>query len=167
VFKIFIILLFSFNAQAKISFNKLYTSDGKLFSEKEMNSEVKVASFFFSSCAHTCLLINAKLKVIHEKLTKKKNIQILSITVDPKYDSIKVLSKYAKKWRDNSKQWKFVTGDSEEIFSVIKNQFKLPGGGMAFVHSESVIVYKNGKSIGTFSLFNKSELKKLHALLGI
>lgn len=132
-----------------------------------MNSDVRIASFFFSSCAHTCLLINAKLKSIYEKIQKNENIKIISVTVDPKYDTIKVLRKYAGKWRKDPNKWKFITGDAKNIFSVIKNEFKLPGGGMAFVHSESVIVYRNGKNVGTYSLFDDKELKKLYESLGI
>ena len=132
-----------------------------------MNTDIKIASFFFSSCAHTCLLINAKLKSIHEKILKKDNIRIISVTVDPKFDTIKILKKYARKWRKDSSHWKFITGDSKNVFSVIKNEFKLPGGGMAFVHSESVIVYRNGKNIGIYSLFDDKELKKLYESLGI
>jgi protein SCO1/2 len=161
------VLLFSFNTYANIKFENLHTSDGKSFTQKEMNSDVRIASFFFSSCAHTCLLINAKLKSIYEKIQKNENIKIISVTVDPKYDTIKVLRKYAGKWRKDPNKWKFITGDAKNIFSVIKNEFKLPGGGMAFVHSESVIVYRNGKNVGTYSLFDDKELKKLYESLGI
>ncbi len=165
--KFLFIFFITLNVQAQINFEKLNTSEGREYTKKEMNSGTKVVSFFFSSCAHTCLLINAKLKNIKDKIEKDKKIEILSVTVDPNYDTVKVLAPYAKKWRKNSISWKFITGQPNEIFRVIKDEFKLPGGGKAFVHSESVIILKDGKKINTYSLFNEKELKSLDKTLEI
>lgn len=163
--KFLILIVFSFSAEAKINFSDLYNSTGKKITSAEVNSEIKIASFFFSSCAHTCLLINNKLKSLHKKIKKSKKqkpqIQILSITVDPKYDTVKRLETYSKKWRPTNESWKFITGSPTEVFRVIKDEFKLEGGGTAFVHSESVIIYNNGVKGKSYSLFNKKEYQNL------
>lgn len=155
--------------QARVHLNGMSLSNGTNFTKAEINSDIKLVSFFFSSCETTCLLINSKLSELNKLLLKKKKnkVKIISITVDPEYDTISRLSKYSKKWRTNELQWLFVTGPPKEVFRVIKDEFKLPGGGYAFVHSESVIIFKDGEKKKNYSLLNNKEFNLLKKYLGI
>lgn len=169
MFKLILIITLSYSlvSHGKVNFSSLIDSSNNKVSVDNINSNTKVISFFFSSCAHTCLLINNKLKELHKKIPKESKTQIVSITVDPEYDTVARLSTYSKKWRSNSSQWLFITGEPKEVFRVIKEEFKLKGGGSAFVHSESVMVFKDGSHTKTYSLFDPKEFKSLISDLGI
>jgi len=40
---------------------------------------------------------------------------LLSITVDPEYDTPAVLADYAKRWAADGRGWRFLTGDISKI----------------------------------------------------
>ena len=45
------------------------------------------------------------------------NVEFLSITIDPQYDTPAVLSEYAKRWQAGA-SWRFLTGTVEQIQQV-------------------------------------------------
>jgi protein SCO1/2 len=169
IYLCFLLLTLSSSVQSKIQFDGLLLSTGAKFTKEQISSDIKLISFFFSSCETTCLLINSKLRELNKLLLEKKNnkVSIISITVDPDYDTVSRLSTYSKKWRSSESQWLFVTGPSNEVFRVIKDEFKLPGGGYAFVHSESVIIFEDGEKKKSYSLLVDKDFKLLKSHLGI
>ena len=76
---------------------------------------------FFATCQASCLPMNRNLAQIQEGLGDRlgKDVNILSISVDPGVDTPPLLKAYAKKL--NAKQgWYFLTGDKESIELILK-----------------------------------------------
>jgi protein SCO1 len=101
-----------------------------------------------------------------------KDIEFLTITIDPYRDTPEILTSYMQGFEiENNKQWLFLTGDKQNIkrdrqemkkvADAMQFQFKDPGNGQ-FIHSTfTFLVDENNKFIDKFPMgkdFNKKEV---------
>ena len=95
--------------------------NGKKVSLKEFKEGKKLwfASFIFTRCPNICPLITHNMKKIKEAL-KKENLMLetLTFSVDPEYDSPKILREFGEKHNVCFCKWHFLTGYP---FSKIQN----------------------------------------------
>jgi len=86
-----------------------------------MKGKTVVIDTFFATCQASCLPMNRNLAQIQEGLGDRlgKDVNILSISVDPGVDTPTLLKAYAKKL--NAKPgWYFLTGDKESVDFILK-----------------------------------------------
>jgi protein SCO1/2 len=86
-----------------------------------MKDKTVIIDTFFATCQASCLPMNRNLAQIQEGLGDRlgKDVNILSISVDPGVDTPTLLKAYAKKL--NAKPgWYFLTGDKESIEFILK-----------------------------------------------
>ena len=86
-----------------------------------MKGKTVIIDTFFATCQASCLPMNRNLAQIQEGLGDRlgKDVNILSISVDPGVDTPTLLKAYSKKL--NAKPgWYFLTGDKESIEFILK-----------------------------------------------
>lgn len=86
-----------------------------------MKDKTVVIDTFFATCQASCLPMNRNLAQIQEGLGDRlgKDVNILSISVDPGVDTPALLKAYAQKL--NAKPgWYFLTGDKESVDVILK-----------------------------------------------
>jgi protein SCO1/2 len=101
-----------------------------------------------------------------------KEIQFVTITIDPYRDTPEVLQKYMNAFKiTNSDNWIFLTGDQEnikadqkkirEVAESLQFQYKDPGNGQ-FVHTSfTYLIDENNKYVSKFPMgeeFDKQEV---------
>lgn len=132
----------------------LIERSGQAVRWSDLQGNVAVTSFFFSSCPATCLQHNQKVREVQQSFTEQ-DVLFLSITCDPDIDSPERLREYAAKLNADPKQWLFLTGELQYIRRVAGEVF-----GVALdkqTHSERLIVTdKWGNLRGSF-LWNKHD----------
>ena len=127
---------------------QLTERSGRVFDSKELDGQVWIASFFFSSCPGACIKMNNTISRLQEEL-KDDEVKFISITVDPENDSLDALQKYANHFGADAERWLFLTGPEEEIRRVCTNDFQLAYGRT--VHSDRlVVVDRTGTVRGTY-----------------
>ena len=87
-----------------------------------LKDKIVVMNSFFAECQGICPVINTKMQYIYEQLGDRvgKDINLLSITVDPENDSPAVLKEYASNYADkDQKGWYFLTGSRENVETVL------------------------------------------------
>ena len=101
----------------------LTNQDGKRISLKQFRGQPVVLTFIYTRCPlpDYCPLMTANFQAIQKSLAAdaklKDKLYLLSVTVDPAYDTPKVLRDYALRAdaKHNFKQWDYATGSAEEI----------------------------------------------------
>ncbi|MEQ1880236.1 MAG: SCO family protein [Burkholderiales bacterium] len=79
-----------------------------------------LVNFLFTSCSTTCPLITATVTSMRQMLgASGEDLKVVSITIDPKHDTPKVLQEYALEQGLNP-DWQLLTGDASQIRSVLK-----------------------------------------------
>lgn len=109
----------------KIQEFQLIDQNNQTFGSKNLKGKVYVAEYFFTTCGTICPVMNTQMQRVQEKFNSKSNFHIVSITVDPEHDSSEVLLKYAEAHNSNPKQWHFLTGKKEKLYSLARRSFFL------------------------------------------
>jgi len=124
--------------------------DGKTITNKDYENKVVVLEFFFTNCPTICPKMNKNMVKIQNTFAKNPNFGIVSISIDPKRDSIAQLKRYALEKGATMKNWSFLTGDLDTIYKLSNDGFKLYAGENAeaeggFEHSGLfALIDKNG-----------------------
>ena len=76
--------------------------------------------FIFTSCPTICPVLSATFSAAQKKLGPDlERVQMVSISIDPEYDTPARLRAYARRFRAGP-QWRFLTGKREDIVAVQK-----------------------------------------------
>ena len=100
----------------------LLKSNGENISLKDLfnGNEPVILNFIFTSCTAICPIMSGTFSQVNNQLNKQKEkIRMVSISIDPEYDTPQKLEAYAKKFNANS-DWIFLTGNLKEIISIQK-----------------------------------------------
>jgi protein SCO1/2 len=149
-----------------IPYFEFVNQDNKKVTRDDLLGSIYIADFFFVTCPTICPKMTTNMGYIQSKFADKKDLNFISITVNPEHDSVEVLKEYADKVHADTESWSFLTGDKEEIYDLAFKGFFVnadkddiaPGG---FLHSQMLIlVDRNGHIRGYFDGTVYSEMKK-------
>ncbi len=96
----------------------LIDQSGNTVSLADFRGKVVVVDFIYTRCPlpDVCPRLSATFASVSKKL-RDAQVEFLSITIDPQYDTPAVLQEYARRWQAGE-SWKFLTGTSEQIQEV-------------------------------------------------
>jgi protein SCO1/2 len=90
-----------------------------------LRGKIGIVSFMFTSCPDVCPLLTAKLAGVRTKLlAQRSSLRFVSISVDPITDTPEALKRYAKQHGADYPDWRFLTGPSDKLRSVVVDGFK-------------------------------------------
>lgn len=109
---------------------RLVDQDGGAFGSSDLAGEVYVASFVFTRCATVCPRLTAELSRLERRYREEgvEGVRLVSFSVDPEYDKPERLRDYAASRGLDLERWRLVTGDEQEVRSVVVSGFALPMG---------------------------------------
>lgn len=103
----------------------LMDSNGDPFSLKQLYGHVWIVNFMFTTCSDICPLMTKNMASLHRSFDLVKEVQLVSVTVNPEQDSSAVMATYAKKHKANTRKWHFLTGERATIKDLALKSFKL------------------------------------------
>ncbi len=108
---------------------------GELWTPERLRGKVWIASFLFTRCLGGCPQVTSSMEEIQERMKDRKDLLLVSFTVDPDRDTPDELDQFASRFKANPDRWKFLLGQEDAIHAMIREQFKLgivkniPGDG--------------------------------------
>jgi protein SCO1 len=133
------------NIHAIPSFSFL-DQNGKVVNENLVNGKIYVANFFFTKCRNICPKMTNNMHLLQESFKDDTSILLLSHSVTPETDDVKVLNKYAIENKVDAAKWHLLTGDKKAIYSLAKQQYFAGDtvgyyqSGNEFLHTENFIL---------------------------
>tara|TARA_R110000868_G_scaffold102146_7_gene281380 strand:+ start:42277 stop:43005 length:729 start_codon:yes stop_codon:yes gene_type:complete len=124
--------------------------DSLLITNDDYKGKVYVVEFFFTSCPSICPIMNQNLVQIQEEFKEFEGFGVASFSINPDYDTPRVLKEYAEKYGIVNMNWNLMTGDSNAIYDLANTGFNIfasqepnaPGG---FEHAGMfALIDKNG-----------------------
>jgi protein SCO1 len=98
--------------------------DGSTVSNADFKGKVWVANFIFTRCAGPCPIMTSRMAELNQALSEKaKDVELVSITVDPEYDTPQVLKEYGERVGASPDKWKFLTGPQDQIEATVMKGF--------------------------------------------
>lgn len=106
----------------------LTNQDNRRISNKDYQGKVFLVEFFFSTCPTICPIMNQNMRIIDDLFYNNPQFGIVSITINPEFDTPEVLKKHAEDLGVKSKDWNFLTGDQEYIHDLSNKGFNIYTG---------------------------------------
>lgn len=131
---------------------RLIDQDGEEVTAGTFNGNPVLVTFIFTRCPmpNFCPLMSQNFKELQELIRaappSQAKVRLLSITIDPEFDSPEVLRNYGAAYRRDPKIWSFATGDPGEI-GRLTDQFTVyvkPEGGSITHGLATVLVDSHG-----------------------
>lgn len=98
---------------------KLTDENGRVIHLNDFRGKAVVLTFIYTRCPlpNFCPLMSKNFSQLEERLSAEfsNRYQLLSVSMDPDFDTPEVLKKYAARYNVSSRDWSFATGDSEQI----------------------------------------------------
>jgi protein SCO1/2 len=145
---------------------ELVERDGSTVSLSDLAGAPWIADFVFTRCAIYCPRLTARMKELREELPA--GVRTVSFSVDPEHDTPAVLVDYARRWGIEGRDWLFLTGAREEVWTLVRRGFLLPVEeapeveGSPILHSNRfVLVDSAGRVRGTYEAFDEAALERL------
>lgn len=107
---------------------KAHTGETLRFFDDVIEGKVVAVNFIFTSCKDVCPMETARMASVYQILGDRvgSDVFFYSITIDPDNDTVEVLRDYAERFGVNGENWKFLTGNKQEI-DIIRAKFGLFG----------------------------------------
>src|SRR5699024_7749731 len=104
------------------------TQDNDTLGLKDLEGKWWLADFIFTNCTSVCLPMTSNMVYLQEELKAEGiDVELVSFSVDPDYDSPEVLTEYAEEYGADLSNWTFLTGyDFETIRELSIKTFRSP-----------------------------------------
>ena len=127
--------------------------NGIVVDENLVNGKIYVANFFFTKCRNICPKMTNNMHLLQESFKDDTSILLLSHSVTPETDDVKVLNKYALDNKVDAAKWHLLTGDKKAIYGLAKQQYFAGDtvgyyqSGNEFLHTENFILVDQHRRI--------------------
>ncbi|HAI10938.1 MAG TPA: SCO family protein [Phycisphaerales bacterium] len=154
---------------------------GNSFTSDQLMGKVWIADFVFTRCQGPCPMITLQMAKTENKLKQRSDwdqIRLVSFTVDPDYDTPKVLTEHAQRVSVSTSNWLWLTGPRNQMWDLINNGFKLmvgtndivgddPGHGLINHSTKFVLVDRKLRTRGYYNALDSEDVAKLYRDLQI
>src|SRR5438552_364519 len=103
----------------------LLERSGQQVTKTDLLGKVWIASVIFTRCVEECPLVSSHMARLQDAFAAEPDVRLVSITVDPAYDTPEVLTHYAQSFAAQPQRWLFLTGDKATIYRLVREGFRL------------------------------------------
>lgn len=140
----------------------LTTQDGKVLSRPDLNGRLHVVNFMFTRCKGICPTMTANLKELYDLYRGSDKVRFLSVSVDPDYDSLTVLTRYAQEHQIDDGRWLFAHGTIDAVRQLIEGGFMLDASDLPGGHPARIVLLDQfGQIRGYYTYDDEAELDLL------
>ncbi|MGZ6059869.1 MAG: SCO family protein [Myxococcaceae bacterium] len=102
---------------------RLVDQTGAPFGPERLAGRVWVADFVFTRCPDVCPRMTERLAGVQRALGDRADM--VSVSVDPEYDTPERLAAFARAHGAESPRWHFLTGESQHVQEAVLRGFKI------------------------------------------
>ncbi len=118
---------------------------GRVFTEDALRGHPTIVDFVFTRCDTICPAVSERMARMQDKLLDRRAeaVKLMSVTVDPAYDTPEKLAEYAARFGARGDKWRFVTGPVDRVRALVEGPFMnsmineglTPSGAPAISHN--------------------------------
>ena len=113
--------------------------DGSVITEKQLDNKISIISFIFTQCEGACPIMSENMSILQKRFASSNDIQFLSITTDPDYDTLEVLNEYSSNY-SNKNNWYFLRGNIIDVIELSEKGFFLSAALLPAGHSTRLVL---------------------------
>jgi protein SCO1/2 len=133
----------------KVPSFSLTNFDGSIITDQQLNNKISIVSFIFTQCEGACPIMSDNMSTLQERFSASDDIQFLSITTDPDYDTLDILREFSSNYSNNN-NWFFLRGDIVDIIELSEKGFFLSAALLPAGHSTRFVLVDKELNIRKF-----------------
>lgn len=145
---------------------------GAPFGSEALRGRPWVANFIFTRCPTVCPVLSEHMAELQAKTEGLGDVQLVSFSVDPDFDTPPVLSEYSRRVGAGPR-WRFLTGSYDDVRRAIEDGLKIAMGrgagpvdpSQVFHGTHFVVVDAEGRVRGYHDVARPEEQERLLAAL--
>lgn len=151
----------------------LFDEHGERFTEEALRGHPTIVGFVFTRCDSICPVMTMKMHRLQERTADRKGaaIKLLSISVDPEYDTPPRLLEYASRHQADFTRWRFLTGSAKIVQPLVEKTFMISmqrngltsSGAPNIAHQPYLLLVDGDLKIR--GLYDSNDLQRLEALM--
>ncbi len=99
----------------------LVDEEGRVVTADDLRGTVIIVGLIFTRCDSVCPVVSMKMQRIQQATADAgARIKLLSITVDPEFDTPAVLAEYARRFEADPRRWRFLTGPLDQVKALVE-----------------------------------------------
>ena len=102
---------------------QLTERSGRTVTQADLTGKILVVNFVFTGCSLSCRAVNNAMEEIQRLTAGANDVQLLSLTIDPRSDTPSELTAFANSYHADSNRWLFLTGDKRQLHGLIETSF--------------------------------------------
>ncbi len=114
-------------SQRQLTAFSLTDRTGRTVTRADLAGKFLVVDFLFTSCSLTCPVVNRHMAEVQNETAGQPDVMLVSITVDPRDDTVPVLAKYGDKFGADTNRWLLLTGEKTSLYQLIGTSFLKQG----------------------------------------
>jgi protein SCO1/2 len=122
---------------------QLTDQEGRMVRAADLRGKVLAIDFIYTRCPlpDVCPRLAANFAALQRRFAQAlgRDLMLLSITVDPDFDTPAVLAEYARRWAADRRGWRFLTGDVSKIAAHLGEVYWSDEGTIGHNSTTSVI----------------------------
>jgi protein SCO1/2 len=124
---------------------RLTDQDGRAVTTADLRGKVVAIDFIYTRCPlpDVCPRLAATFAALQRRFAHEPGLLLLSVTVDPDYDTPSVLAEYARRWSAGP-GWRFLTGDVSAVAAKLGEVYWADEGSIGH-NSVTTIVGRDGR----------------------
>ncbi|WP_152051642.1 DUF420 domain-containing protein [Tautonia marina] len=149
---------------------------GREVTDADLADHVWVAAFVFSRCPSSCPRISGEMAKLQAELPGDSPVRLVSITVDPEYDTPEVLTDFARRYGADPDRWWFLTAPQDYTYEFVERGFlqsvaeatedDLASGAEDILHSTKLaLVDRGNRVVGVFDIGDEVGMERLRERL--
>ena len=140
----------------------LTSQNGSEFRGSSLDGSVWVADFFFTHCTGPCPRMSSRFRHIEKTFAGQKDLKLVSLTVDPRRDTVPVIADYARVFNAEPGRWFFLTGPMDRLNHLCRDVFLLGSVDGNLDHSTRFVLVDRRRRIrGFYRSDDSGSMKKL------
>ena len=124
-------------------------ADGLPFGSEELAGRVWVADFIFTRCGSICPVLSRSMASLQERYRdwNVDGVHLVSITVDPDYDTPERLREYGVTYGLDPERWTMLTGSPDDVRNLVAGGFRLAMGSPEGAGADIIDVAHSGRLV--------------------
>ena len=119
---------------------QLTDQHGRTLRAADLRGKVVAIDFIYTRCPlpDVCPRLSANFAMLQRRFPGQSGLLLLSVTVDPEFDTPPILAEYARRWAAGA-NWRFLTGDVAPLAAALGEIFWAEEGSIGHNSTTSII----------------------------
>lgn len=98
-------------------------ASGRKVKLSELDGKVYIVAYVYTTCPRGCAGIVDTMRVLQQKFAGHPKFHLVSVTLDPEYDTPEQLTRFTEAHNIDRSNWWFITGDPEALRYYMTNVY--------------------------------------------